>query len=494
MDAPPLRPPASAASLPRSEPHRRLWGPVTVRAAWELLLAGVQVRGPILRAAREHAFLLIPGDANLPEAEALAAAATRDLLQRQRGVYGPWSVDPDLAILPDPRWAEEIARYADDVHDSVFRLHFADGIPLEEIERRRRIDRSALRAAKGALIELAREVLLEDGVPVHDWDTPRMERLLARIATSAGDLCPGPGGLATDPGKAHAEHCPRCSRALRLLREGVLSPSDLFAPEDGPLVGAGSVDVLVVQLHPDHRRHRKELASALGPSALPVNRESWVVPLEGAPEILDDLRALAEDAAPAASMLRIRRCRLAGRITEGAVLGPAVLDVLEALHRQEWGSAVGIDPLPEPLPPPPSAARWWMTAAVVGLLALAAGTWALLPSRADADVPLEATRDAAGVVFDTDDEAYVDLLALRGGTLSLVLHSVTPLDKAELATRDGRYRVALDADVVFLVARSSRLDGVEALVGGLSGVPADRDEVRRRLLDRFPRAAVATVP
>lgn len=491
MDVSPLRPPL-AAPLPRTEPQRRLWGPVTVRCAWELLLAGVSPR-TMLRAARDHALLLLPDDANLPEAEALASAATRDLVARERGVYAPWAPDADLSILPDPRWREAIQACADPIHDAVFRLHFADGLPLDGLDRRTGLDRSVLRAAREALIELAREILVEDGLPVHEWEPTRLERLVYRIATAAGDLCPGPGGLATDQGRAHAEGCPRCSRALRLIREGVISPSDLFPPEDGPVVPQHRVDALLVQLHPDARKHRRALDAALGP-ARQVNREVWVVDLAADPGVLDRLRPMAEEGAPPAGRLRLLRRPILGRFAGNVVLGGDVLTACDELQRLEWGAAAGVEPLPEPLPPPPSAARWWMTALVVGLMATAAGTWALLPAPPPPDVALEAQRTGEGVRFDTDDAAYVDVLALRGGTLSLVAHSERPGDKGAWATGDGRYALPVDADQVFVVARSTSLEDMDRLVDGFVGETATAAEVRRRLRDRFPGAAIEDVP
>jgi len=491
MDAPPAR---SEPVVTSPEPLRRLWGPVTVRCAWELLLSGATPRGALLRHAREHALWAIPAHAGIAEAEGLASAAVKDFLARQKGVYQPWTPDPDLSILPDPRWREAIAGYVDPIHDAVFRLHYADGLAMEDVERRTGLDRSTLRAARGAIVELAREVLLEDGVPVHDWEPARLDRLIHRVATAAGDLCPGPGGLATDQGRAHAAQCPRCSRAMRLLREGILSPSDLFAPVEGPVLPDERTEVWCIHLHPDARKHRAALVAALPPSTLLINRELYVVDARQADGLEATLIAMCEDGTPRSDQLRIVKRPLRGRIVGGVILGFDVLRLVEETQSLEWGATRGTPVLPEPLPPPPSAARWWMTAFVVAACAVAAGTWSLLPGPPPADEPLSAERTVDGVMFDTDDDAYVDVLALHGGVVTLAFHSASAGDKGTLATGDGRYTLSADGDSYLVVAHGEVMDGIQPLIDGFSGTQADAKEVQTRLRDRFPGAAVAILP
>lgn len=488
MDAPVphLTPP------PAADPLRRLWGPVTIRVAWDLVRAGVQVRAPTLRLVREHALWRVPASAGLAEAEAAASLAVAEYLARAEGRYAPWAPDPDWAILPDPRWREAVDALADPMHAAVFRLHYADGLPLAEVERRTGLDEVLLRGAREAVRELARAVMAEDGVSLDGWDAARVDRLLARVATAAGDLCPGPGGLATETGRAHAENCPRCSRALRLVREGLLSPSDLFPPEDGRCLPVGTVDLLCILLHPDGRNHTRGLLRALGDAGRLLGDDGVLA--VASDDTLAALRDAAERGAPPASQLRVLRRVVPGRWGKRAVLGPGVDDALSATRSLAWGEVQGLDPLPEPLPPPPSAARWWAAAALFVLLAAGAAAWALFPGPPPSLVALQAHAEPGAVVFDTDDAAWVDVLAVRGGTVEVAFHSGTVGDKGTLATGDGRYRLAHAAPSFVVVAAPGPLEEVERVVAALPAGPEAATVLADRLRERYAGAAVAVVP
>ena len=77
------------------DPLRRLWGPVTVRVAWDLVRAGVAVRPQLLRAVREHALWRIPPTAGLAEAERWFKAqpasetAYREVARGYERAFGP---------------------------------------------------------------------------------------------------------------------------------------------------------------------------------------------------------------------------------------------------------------------------------------------------------------------------------------------------------------------------------------------------------------------
>ncbi|MDP2314150.1 MAG: hypothetical protein Q8P41_14705 [Pseudomonadota bacterium] len=486
--------PASPLKPGASDPLRRLWGPITIRVAWDLLRAGVQPRPPTLRAARDHALWRLPADAGLADAEARASAAVEDFLARCAGRYAAAEPDPDLDVLTSPIWREAILAASDPIHDAVLRLHYADGLPLEEVERRTGIETALLRGARDAVRELAREVVGEDGVSLEGWEPARLDRLLVRIATAAGDLCPGPGGLATEHGRAHAEGCPRCSRALRMFREGVLSPGDLFPPEDGACLPTSTVDLCCIGVHPDARKHARALAKALGDAARLLPED--VLLIDTARVDLQPLLVQAsERGAPPAARLRIVRRTVAGRWVPRAVIGPGVETLLTALPGMAWGEVEGMEPLPEPLPPPPSAARYWVGAAFVALLAVAAGVWTFQPGVPPTDVALEAHAQPGAVLFDTDDDAWVEVIALRDGRAEVVFHSDTPGAKGALATGDGRFRLETEADALVLVASRVRLDGVERVLGVLP--PSDVrpvDVLVARLRERYVGAAVVGVP
>lgn len=420
MDAPPVPTPSVAIPGPRADPLRRMWGPVTLRCVWELLVVGIRARPTQVREVREHALALLPADAALAEAEAIASQAARDWVARSGGTYAPCTRDPDLDILPSPAWREAIWDPADTVHDAVFRLHFADGLPLEDVQERTRIDGVLLRGAREAVREMARQVVEADGVSVGGWDPARLDRLIARIATAAGDQCPGPGGLATEVGKSHADRCPRCSRALRILREGLLSPSDLFPPEEGPCLSAGPLDMLAIQVQASARTHLRLLSSLAGAAGLRVAPDVLLVNLGLAPTFPATLAELAERGAPAAGDVRAVRRPVTGTWGRKVITGGDVLTLLDVLGRLPWGETQGIPSLPVPAPPPPSAMRWWSGALLVGALALAAGVMVFHPGRPAAEVSLEAEATSTGVVFDTDEHAFVAVLGVRGDRKSVV--------------------------------------------------------------------------
>jgi hypothetical protein len=493
MDLSPAAPRAAA------DPLRRLWGAITVRVAWDLLRAGVQVRPATLRAGRDHALWRMPAGAiTTGEAEAVASAAVDDYLARCAGRYAAFTRDPDLAIPARPAWRETICTLADPIHEAVFRLHYADGLPLEEVERRTGLEAALLRGAREAVRELARTVVADagpDAPAVDGWDPARLDRLIGRIATAAGDLCPGPGGLVTDAGRAHADGCPRCSRALRLLREGILTQGDLFPPEDGACLPKVTLDLACIHVHPDARRHLRPLLKALGAAVRPLPADILLVDAAAV-----DLEALLVDAAergaPPAAQLRVVRRQVPGRWTPRAVLGPSPEELLTATAALAWGDVVGIAPLPEPLPPPPSAARLWVGAGLVALLAVAAAAAALPRDRAPALVSLDAQGTAASVVFDTDDSAWVDILAVHGPRAELLFESASPGDKGALGTGDGRYTLAAGpgTDAIVVVASPTRIEGLDRVLQGLPDGDDSVGALVERLRDRYTGAAVAAVP
>lgn len=475
------------------DPLRRLWGPVTIRVAWELLVHGVRPRPPVLREVREHALWLLPEQVGLAEAEALATLAVGDWMARAAGTLGPLPVDADATILPSPGWRAALLRDADPIHATVFRLHYGDGMDLAPLEARSGIAAPLLRAAREAVRDGARAVLEEDGVSTEGWSVARLDRMIARMANASGDVCPGPVGLATDPGRAHAQDCPRCARALRLMREGVLSPSDLFPPEDGEVLPRKGVNLLVVQIHPDARRARGGLLARFEDAARVVNGEFIVVDVARCPEAEARLREAVEHRQPPPDQVRAARREVRGRWGRKALLGPGPARLLEDVQGLEWGAVEGLDPLPEPLPEPPSAARWWMGAVLMALLAAFAAVVTATGAGPPPEVELEAAAADGGARFDTEDAAFVDVLAVRAGSVSPLLHSTSPADKGAWATGDGAYQVRAEADALVVIAAASPMDDSAAIAAGMGNASGGVEELVRRVRDRYPRAAVAVV-
>ncbi|MFN7147319.1 MAG: hypothetical protein ACK4YP_26360, partial [Myxococcota bacterium] len=176
-------------------------------------------------------------------------------------------------------------------------------------------------------------------------------------------------------------------------------------------------------------------------------------------------------------------------------VGPGADELLAHVQGLAWGEVEGVEPLPEPLPPPPSAARWWVGAFLVGVLAAAAGAWTLYGGGPTSGITLEASVEPGAVVFDTDDAAWVEIIALRSGRPDVVFHSDTPGDKGELATGDGRYRLSAAADAFVVLASPERLDGVDRVLGVLPpGAERPVDILVERLRERYTGAAVRGVP
>lgn len=472
-------------SIPASDqgPARRHWAALTVAVAWELARVLPNVRPQLLHAARQHAAWRLPAGAGLAETESVAAAAAREILQRRAGRYPRWELDADLDLLPDPRWRQAVIETATPIHEAVFRLHFGDGVALEELAPYMKVDLAWLRPAREAVRELVRVIVGEDNVSTEGWDDARVDRLVARVALAAGDRCPGPGGIATEIGRAHGESCPRCGRALRLIREGVLAPGDLYAP-DTPVPPANET-LTLLQLHPEGRKHLRGLLAAM-PGAVRVGDDQFVFVPSPTTDLA--LRELAEEATPDRRMLRIVRASVPGTITEGILIGGALESLRELVQILPWGEVRGVDALPDPLPPPPSAMRWWAAAGMVATLAVAAGVLAMTTSAPVAQYEVSASRDAGGVRWDTDDKAYVDVLAIAPDRAELLFHSASPADKAVLATGDGAFRVDVDDREVVIVVTPTEFGDTSLVLAAQSA-----DQARERIRARLPEAAVVIV-
>jgi hypothetical protein len=475
------------ATPPATDPLRRLWAPVTIRVAWELVRSGLRPKGSLLREAREHALFRVPPDANSSEAELIATAAAREFVDRLNGIYKPWKLDPDLHLLPDPRWRQQITALAGPVHDLVFRLHYADGLGLDELERSSRLDRSTLRAGREAVRALARQVLTEAGVLGSDWDMPRFDRFIARVATAAGDRCPGPWGLSTEAGRSHAESCPRCSRALRMMKEGILSSSDLTPPDENCLP-TEPVDLVALMIAPQARKHIKILERTLTPHVRRGGEDLFLVDGGAVEDLQDRLCALAENGTPPSSMMRVVRRLLPGRWGRYAILGPGPEYLRSEIQTMEWGDSEGIERLPEPLPPPPSSASWWMVTLGIGLVAGLMGLWIFRPE-AMGELPLKVEKTSEGLVFQTSLEASVDVWGIQGANLLPLFHSESAADKGILSTGDGRYRLPTIADAYVVIASPKPLAKDTPIAGAIVQGGSDGG-VERRLEEALPGSAV----
>lgn len=485
-------------SLPTEDVRARLWLPVTVRVAWELLLARVRVKPSVLADAREHVLRSLPTGVSPEEAEDLAGLYTREFHTRARDrKYQRQQVDPDLSFSVPRRWRDLLVRELDPVADAVLRMHYGDGLSMEEVRRHAAIHKTVLEGAREGLRDSLRAIALLDGVHLDDWVDTRVDGLLRRVATLAGPSCPGPAGLLSEAGREHAGRCPRCSRAIRLIRQGVLAPTDLFVPDGDQLSLPGRVSILALLLHPDGRKHRDALVEALPEGTLDVGGDGWLLPADEVDALAPALRALAEQGTPARHHLRAAVVEGPGRWRRGVILGPVPVAALEEARSRPWGELDRVGELPAPLPPPPSAAGWWGVALASAGLAALTGAWVFTPPRPDPVLPVEAawTRTGAGwdVRFDADELAVVDVVVQDDLGLHVAERDVRTA-KGEWATGEGDFALSLPASAAAIITSS---DGIADLDDLVAGARINKDPMRalaEAVRDRHPTSDVATSP
>ncbi len=472
-----------------ADPHRRHWGPITVRVCWDLVGAGIRPRPQVLREIREHALLNLGVHADTVEAEDTASQAVVDWLARREGDYRPFPV-PDLAdILPDPGWRRAILDECEPLHEAVFGLRYGDGVPIDQVVARVGVEASWVRAALEALRSVGRAVVAEDGLSTEGWTDAQVDALLTRVANTAGNSCPGPEGLLTELGRTHGEQCPRCSRAHRLISGGFLAPGALFAPDDGPVLVNERVELLCLQLSPDAVSYTRLVLGQLGDHVRMISGGLLLVNVDGVPDLEERMAALTERAMPSLGQLRGVRQVVRGQWGRQAVLGPGPLALADALGQVPWGEVEGLT-LPEPLPPPPSSLRWYGSLLLAGLLAVGAGVFAWTHRAPPPAFPASASRTQEAMVFDTDDTAYVDVVAIDGRAGTTLFHSETPSDKGSIATGDGRYGLAADSDFVVVLTAPQPIPNVV----GLSALADDPGRYADAVRELVPGAGITVLP
>ena len=476
----------------------RLWLPVTVRVAWELLLARVRVRPAVLAEAREHVMRSLPSNATPEEAEDLAGVYVADYLARvQHQRYQRPVLDPDLRLTLPRVWRERLADSLDPVADAVLRMHYGDGLSMDEVERHAAVDSGILEGAREGVRETMRQIAEADGVSLEAWTDERVDRLLRRVSTLAGTNCPGPAGLLSPVGRDHAGRCPRCSRAVRLIRQGVIAPTDLFPPQGDAGDLSARTKVLALVLHPDARKQRAGVSRALGDGALAVGEDVWLISADEIPAITPELVRLAEEGTPPRHHLRGAVVEGPGRWRRGVLLGPAPLAALEEARSRPWAEIDGVGELPLPLPPPPSSVGWWMIAGLATTAAALAGWWVLTPPEVAPAWPIDGawTRTDAGleVRFDTDDLAVLDVVVQDDSGVHLDQGGLRA-EKGRLATGEGDFALNLPAARALLISSPDGLSDLDALIAG-ARVQADPMAALARLVtEQHPTAFVFASP
>ncbi|MFT5682629.1 MAG: hypothetical protein ACI8RZ_003551 [Myxococcota bacterium] len=489
-------------AIPRSQPERNLWRPVTVRVAWELIVSRIKVHPAVLSDAREHVLRCLPDGVGVDEAERLASIYCQDFLKRVRkGQYRRPNIDDDFTLAVPQNWRSRLMDVLDPIADSVFRMHYADGYRMAVVQQHIALDSGTLLAAREGVRAAARVILSGDGMSLASWSDARLDLLISRIANQAAANCPGPVGLLSDTGRAHADHCPRCSRALRLITAGALAPSDLFLPDRAEILPEDRIELLALLLHPDARHHDEDVEEALGPEAINAGADCWLLPGADLTGVGEHLSRLAEQNSPPRHQLRGALLTGPGRWSRGVLLGPLPVYALEAARARPWSEVDGIGELPPPLPPPPRATRWWAAALLSGGLAVLAGTSALSPQAPPPLCPIEAEfergEDTLTARFDTNDLAIVDVVALSSGpdgdALQLFVRD-EGVTKGRFATGEGDYQITLPAYQVAIISSPDGVASLSALMEEVRYEESPLTALAERIRSRDDRADVVVSP
>jgi len=406
----------------------------------------------------------------------------------------------------DEGWRQAIEAACDPLSLAVFRLRFGDGLSAPEVARRCRLDPSSLQAVVEGLRELVRSEARARTLSNLPVGIAWVDRLLARVAESAGIGCPSADQLSRRAGSGgadgaqdrrvrdHIESCPRCARAVRMLRAGILHPRQLQAPPGGPRP-EGRVSLLALHLHPRGRGHQKALVAAFGRGARRVGDDALLVDLGRVPAWKEILEQRVRMGLPLRDHVRGARVDGEGSWTSRLVIGPVPVAALEASRARPWGEVDGVAALPDPLPPPPSVARWWSGTVAVGLLAVLVGFWVMLEREDHAAFPLRVqAQDGGGALvarFDVDDRAFVNAYTLGSTGVVAQLESASSADKAAVATGDGGYElVTLDRGLV-IVSSSEPIEGLDLVCEARDLVGDDHGRIRERIIALHPDSDVA---
>ncbi len=480
------------ATAHHSSPRDRgLWSAVTLRVAWELYGAGIQPTGHNLEHARDHVLMSLPQKCTRLQAEDLASWFTREFVGRMLEGHYSSAPPPPTPLLPRPSWRHQLIDALDPVGEVVLRLVYGDGVSLEAVERLTRVDRVVLRAAREGVRSALRDALRDDGVNVL-LNVEDLDQLLRRVARTPSADCHGGLSVSAPENWAHAEQCPRCERGVRMVRAGVLSPSEVLPPPDRPIRPRETITVLALHLHPDARYHRRVLVEHLAPGVLRADDDAVLVDLDRIADHVSVLKHLALEGTPRREHIRGALVRGPGRWLATGIIGPVGRAALEATRSRTWGEVDGCGTLPEPLPEPPTAARWWSAALLATLAALLAGLLATQQAEPEPAFPLQAhsQRIKGDLVtrFDAHDRAQILIVASTPDGLALLHASQSPSDKGQFATGAGDYLVRARVRRLLVATSVEAFDDLDPLLAATAGSDQPLGELAERLVVLHPDA------
>lgn len=455
------------------------------------MMNGVRVSPATLSDARDHALLSLPPGVDVDEAEHRAGPLTVEYLSRLAGepVRRLDADTPDLDMVHEG-WRRGLKASLDPTCDTVLRLHFGDGMNLKAVEAAAAVNLDSLHAAKSTLRRLVRTMAENAGVPAQGWSDAKVDQLLTRLANTAEPGCPEPMDVLSEHNRLHVDACPRCSRAVRLIRGGVIAPSDLVAGAEES--EAPQVDVAVLLLHPDARRTQKKLAKLLGPGPTRVAPDAWLMSKAELDSVKGALHRLVADGVLPRHHLRGAVVSGRGRWTGTVLLGPVAVQAVEAARARPWAEIDTLGELPPPRPAPPSPARWWAVAGLLGLVAVGSGVSVLGPREAAPDVPIQAdflpVEDGWEITFDADDLAVIDVVSLTPQGPAIVHRNVGPA-RGQWATGDGSYRVYVPDKTVAILASQHGVQDLADLIERVRSDPAPMQALEAQVRSTNPTVA-----
>lgn len=471
----------------------RGWGPVTIRVAWTLVAQGVTVRPEVLRDARDHVWFHLAPDTSVVAAEDRAEWLTQAFVARARGrvPVEPFVDDREMA-LPQ-LWRDRLHRGLSTNARWVLRMHLADRHPLDAVAARMGEDVLALEAAREGLREVVRRTAKKDGVDLDGWADDRLDHLLHRLVVLPPASEPPLLEIVDGLHPEHIARCVRSTRALHLVRMGVLKRADLVPPH-GIARPNERVRVLALSLHPDARAQRRQLMRELGARSFPVGDDLLLVDSTDVDAVVDVLRLAAEVGAPSRDHLRGALVEGPGRWSKHGVIGPLVAEVAAPVRSIPWGTIDDVCELPGKLPEPPSP-RWaWTGVAAAALVTAAVLHTAFRPLPPPVDHPLAVTavpaRQGIWLDFDVDEDAYVFVVREQAGQLDVVLDSHRIADKIAHATGDGRYRLHAVGDGLLVASASHPIPRLAELVAKADASPAPLEELAGTIREGDPKVDV----
>ena len=490
MDSPREQPRSSADAAF----YQRVWAPVTIRVAWELMVGGAPNDSELLDEAREHALSSISSKLETSQAEERAGFYAREYLERALRARYRCAEWERSAVEPQHQWRQRLVAILDDLGEAIFQLHYGDGLSMDKTAAALKVDNGVSTGSREGVRGGIRSILRNDGVSLADGETREIDRLLTRLAILPAINCDG-GANILDPSRAeHVGTCPRCIRATRLINAGRIKIKNLIAPASPFRVSRTTV--MALHLHPDVRHKRGDLYRALGCSAVFADEDTLLLDPNLFDNLSETLWELAQEGEPARYYIRGAVAKGPGAWSSTGLLGPVATKVMELTRSRQWGEIDTIGPLPEPLPGPPPAGRWWLAALVTTLVAVLVGLFVMRSEVSDAAFPIRAefsvTEELVSVSFDLHDDALVAIVVQGAEGLEVIHQSYNSVEKGQFATGLGDYRLDTDNPRMMLVSSPTALDSLSEMVFAASGAVAPMDSLATQLKIRYPEVDITT--